>query len=202
MKKCYRFFGGFIDTQEKWLNKMVSEGYRLVSTGKITYEFEQCKPNEYQYAVEFIAQHGLKSAQNYRSFLEELGYKIFYKNINFNFSFGKVKWRPYGSGTGQISTNPGTYSKELFIIEKRADGKPFELHTTNSDKSNYYKPLRNAWLTITTLFLVLSIWQFITARAYTKEVIVFAILGVLCLVPTIKYQKKITFYYTQSNLVE
>ncbi len=31
MKK-YRFFGSFLDTQEKWLNKMSAQGYRLVRT--------------------------------------------------------------------------------------------------------------------------------------------------------------------------
>ena len=39
-KKCCRFFGGLLDTQEKWLNKMSGMGYRLVRTGKMPYEFE------------------------------------------------------------------------------------------------------------------------------------------------------------------
>lgn len=30
MKK-YRFFGGLLKTQEKWLNKMSAKGFRLVS---------------------------------------------------------------------------------------------------------------------------------------------------------------------------
>ena len=45
-KKCYRFFGGLLNTQEKWLNKMSEKGYRLVRTGKLLYEFEKCKPDE------------------------------------------------------------------------------------------------------------------------------------------------------------
>lgn len=91
MKKCYRFFGGFLDTQEKWLNKMAHKGYRLINTGKIMYEFEECAPDEYQYCVEFVAHKSYKSEKEYRSFLEELGYKVFYKNANLNYSIGKVR---------------------------------------------------------------------------------------------------------------
>ena len=28
-KKCYRYFGGLLNTQAKWLNKMAEKGYRL-----------------------------------------------------------------------------------------------------------------------------------------------------------------------------
>lgn len=202
MKKYYRYFGGFIDTQEKWLNEMANKGYRLIDSNKISYIFEECQPNQYKYAVEFIGQYGSKSAKKYKLFIEDLGYKVFYKNINLNFSVGKAKWRPYGKGAGQISTSPGTYNKELLILEKSADGKPFELHNTNFDKVNYYKPLRNAWLTITMLTLLFSIWQLITTEAFRKEFILFAILGIIALVATINYQKRIAFYTKQSILEE
>ena len=33
-KKCYRFFGGLLNAQAKWLNKMSEKGYRLVRTGR------------------------------------------------------------------------------------------------------------------------------------------------------------------------
>lgn len=53
-KRCYRFFGGLLRTQTNWLNKMASEGFRLVRTGKLLYEFESCEPNKYEYCLEFI----------------------------------------------------------------------------------------------------------------------------------------------------
>ena len=53
-KKRYRFFGGLLNTQAKWLNKMSEKGYRLVRTGTLLYEFEKCKPDEVTYCVEFI----------------------------------------------------------------------------------------------------------------------------------------------------
>ena len=44
-KKCYRFFGGLLNAQAKWLNKMSEKGYRLVRTGRMLYEFEKCNPD-------------------------------------------------------------------------------------------------------------------------------------------------------------
>lgn len=81
-KKCYRFFGGLLNTQEKWLNKMSEKGYRLVRTGKLLYEFEKCKPDEVTYCVEFIGEKSKESSIDYANFLEDMGYKVFFKNIN------------------------------------------------------------------------------------------------------------------------
>ena len=53
-KKCYRFFGGLLNAQAKWLNKMSEKGYRLVRTGRVLYEFEECSPDEVTFCVEFI----------------------------------------------------------------------------------------------------------------------------------------------------
>ncbi len=36
-----RFFGGLLLSQEKWLNQMAADGFRLVRTTKTTYEFEE-----------------------------------------------------------------------------------------------------------------------------------------------------------------
>lgn len=202
MKKCYRFFCGLLESQENWLNQMAQKGYRLIKTGKITYEFEECQPGEYQYAVEFVAHQSFKSEKEYRAFLEELGYKVLYKNANLNFSVVKAKWRPYGSGMGQISTNPGSYNKELFIVEKKNDGKPFELHTLNSDKANYYKSLRNAWLTIAVMILAFGVWKYTDKRLISSEVIAFGILGLICSILTIRYQIIISSFSVHSNIEE
>lgn len=202
MKKCYRFFGGLLDTQENWLNQMAQKGYRLIKTGIITYYFDKCKPGEYQYAVEFVAQQSYKSENEYKHFLEELGYKVFYKNINLNILLGKVRWRPYGKGMGQISTNPGSYNKELFIVEKKRDGKPFELYSTNLDKANYFKPLRNAWLAIAALFFALTVWEYTDKSFISGKAIVLGILGILCFIPIIGYQKRISSFLACSNIKE
>lgn len=202
MKRYYRFFGGFLNTQEKWLNEMARKGYRLVKAGKISYDFEKCLPDEYQYRIEFIADKSFKSGKEYRTFLEGIGYKVFYKNINLNYSIGKVRWRPYGSGAGQISTNPGSYNKEILIIEKENDGRPFELHTSNADIAKYFKPIRNAWISLSTMFVAFSLWCFIQNEAPSNEIILFGIFGVIMIIPVIFYQKQINHYMKEAKIEE
>lgn len=192
MKKCYRFFGGLLFTQEKWLNKMAHNGYRLIKTDKLSYEFIECQPDQYQYCIEFVAHKSYNNVKEYRTFLEDMGYTVFYKNANLNYSIGKVRWRPYGYGMGQIATNPGSYNKELLIVEKKNDGHPFALHTSNADKAAYYKPIRNSWFIPVLLFLGLSVWQYITNGTFVKEVVLFGAIGMLLLIPAICYQKEIS----------
>ena len=151
-KKCYCFFGGLLDTQAKWLNQMSQKGYRLVRTGTLLYEFEKCKPDEVTYCVEFIGEKSKDNATDYANFLEDMGYKVFFKNINLNYSVGKLRLRPWAEMGGRIATNATTFNRELLIVEKANDGKPFELHTSYADKEKYYRNLRNPWL-----FLLLPI---------------------------------------------
>lgn len=181
MKK-YRFFGSFLEAQEKWLNKLSAQGYRLIRTGKILYEFESCTPNEVQYCVEFIGEKSQKNAEDYRNFLEDLGYKVFYKNINLNYSIGKVRYRPWAEKGGRIATNSTTYNRELLIIEKVNDGKPFEIHTSKDDLILYYSKLRNPWLCFLAVFGALGI-------VYTS--IVSGVFAAISLFPVIIYQSKI-----------
>ena len=118
-KKCYRFFGGLLNAQAKWLNKMSEKGYRLVRTGKLLYEFEKCKPDEVTYCVEFIGEKSKENSIDYANFLEDMGYKVFFKNINLNYSVGKVRWRPWAERDGRIATNATTFNRELLIVEKQ-----------------------------------------------------------------------------------
>ena len=53
-----------------------------------------------------------------------MGYSVFYKNINLNYSVGKVRWRPWAEIGGRIATNTTTFNRELLIVEKENDGKP------------------------------------------------------------------------------
>ena len=182
MKK-YRFFGGLMKTQEKWLNKMSSKGFRLVRTGKLLYEFESCSPDEFQYRVEFIGQRSHTNAEDYRCFLEDLGYKVFYKNINLNYSIGKVNVRPWAEKGGRIATNSTTYNRELLIIEKENDGKPFEIYTSLRDRMWYYRQLQNPWIYFLAVFGAVGI---------ILRSIVWGALAVPALVPIVIYQQKIT----------
>lgn len=156
-KKCYRYFGGLLVSQANWLNKMAEKGYRLVRTGKILYEFEECTPGQYQYCVEFIGQKSKESATDYASFLESFGYRVLYKNINLNWNVGKVVVRPWAETGGRLATNSTTFNRELLIVEKEADGKPFELHTSYEDKANYCRQMQCPWLYLLFMSVMLGI---------------------------------------------
>lgn len=117
-QKYYRFFGGLLTAQEHWLNKMSEKGYRLIRAEKMLYEFEECKPDQVKYCVEFIGQKSKANASDYHEFLEGMGYKVFYKNINLNYSVGKVRLRPWAEKGGRIATNATTFNRELLIVEK------------------------------------------------------------------------------------
>ena len=182
-KKCYRFFCGLLTAQENWLNKMSEKGYRLVRTGKMLYEFEECKSNQVRYCIEFIGQKSKDNAKDYYNFLEDMGYKVFCKNINLNYSVGKVRWRPWAEKGGRIATNATTFSRELLIVEKENDGKPFGLHTSYEDKEKYYSNLRNPWLLI---FLMFAIFALVNCS------IILGVFALISLCPIIIYQRQIT----------
>lgn len=192
-KKCYRFFGGLLKAQERWLNKMAENGYRLVHAGKLIYEFEKCAPSQVKYSVEFIGQKSKNSSKDYHDFLESLGYKVFYKNLNLNYSIGKLRWRPWADKGGRFSTNSTTFNRELLIVEKENDGKPFELHTSYADKEAYYRNLRNQYLTLPLGLAILMI---------ARPSIVLGAIIFVCLLPVLAYQMNITIIRNEARLKE
>lgn len=142
-----RHFGAFFEAQEKWLNKMALQGYKLIKTGIMTYYFDKCALGEYEYRIEFVGAKPHKEAMEYKLFLERLGYTVYIKNLQANYAIGKMKFRPWAKGSAKIATTAGGYNKEIFIIEKKKDGKSFEIHTSKKDLAEYYQPMRNMWLT-------------------------------------------------------
>ena len=181
-KKCYHFFGGLLNVQANWLNKMSEKGYRLIRAGKMLYEFEEYKPSAVKYCVEFIGEKSKENAKDYALFLEDMGYKVFFKNINLNYSVGKVRWRPWAEKGGHIATNTRTFNRELLIVEKENDGKPFELHTSYKDKENYYRNLRNPWLLILLMLVIFAV---------INHSIVFGVLALIYLITDLLYQIQI-----------
>lgn len=156
-KRCCRYFGGMLTSQTNWLNKMAAKGYRLSRTGKALYEFVECTPGAYQYSVEFIGQKSAEGAADYVRFLEDCGYRVFFKNINLNWSVGKVVARPWAERGGQIAASGTTLNRELLIVEKKNDGKPFKLHTTCEDQANFCRQMRKPWLYLFLISTVLGI---------------------------------------------
>lgn len=192
MKKTYyRFFSACLETQEAWLNRRAAEGLRLVSTHSFSYTFEPCEKGKYQYCVEFAGEKSYRELMDYRRFLEELGYRTFPKNINLNVSVGKVRWRPWAKGAGQVATAPGGFNKELLILEKERDGTPFVLHTDLEDRMQYYQSLRNMHLTATVVGLFafgVSIWDYGSGGSPWPAAI-FAVVTVLFCIPLVRYAR-------------
>jgi hypothetical protein len=146
-----RYFFDFADKQEHWLNNMAKRGYRLAGAGKLTYRFEQCEPCGYEYRVELVADKSAAETGDYKKFLEDLGYRVFHKNANLNFSFGKARFRPIGGG---FATSPGSYNNELLIVEKPKGHKPFKLHTDPGDLAAYFRNVGNMYVPYTVLGIV------------------------------------------------
>lgn len=181
-KKLYRYFGGLLQLQQNWLNKMAKKGYRLTAVDKLLYEFEECAPNSVEYRMEFIGSNSQEKANDYFDFLKEMGYKVFFKNINLNYSVGKVRYRPWAEKGGRIAANRTTFNKELLIVEKETDGKPFELHTSFEDKILYYERLCKPYVTFIVLFLFLGIFG---------RSVLLGLCALLSLLPVILYQRQI-----------
>jgi len=189
----YRYFFSFIDAQEKWLNNMASLGYRLIDTKKLKYEFETSNANEYEYCLEFVGNKSNKQINEYKLFLEQMGYNVFTKNINLNYSIGKISWRPYSRGIGQIATSPGNFNKEILIIEKKRDGKPFNIYSNYEDLINYYKPFRNINLYL--LIIDLIMLAFICTYSFNLfGIIVLLLIAVFLIIQSYRYMSKINEY--------
>lgn len=175
-KRCYRFFGGLLGTQGKWLDKMADRGFRLVRTEKLLYEFEPCSPGQYRYCVEFVGCKSRGEADNYARFLEDCGYRVFFKNANLDWNVGKVVGRPWAEPGGRLASNATTYNRELLIVEKENDGKPFRLHTALEDQIRYRKAQRRP-----ALFL-LAVMTPLAALTRSWPAVLFAALALAVLI--------------------
>jgi len=194
-KTVIRYFFDFLDGQEKWLNKMAAQGWRLNKCGLIYYTFEQCEPDEYEYKVEFVADQSYQKSQQYKAYLENMGYWTAYKNINVGILIGNSKWRPWAKGMGQITSSPGSFHKELLLIGKKKDGKAFELHTDIYDLWSIYRTVRNSYLWTMLGIVGVGYASIIlgdtTLPVYLLNIIraVTLFVGITWAIPTIKYCK-------------
>lgn len=146
MGKAFKVFFGDPESQEHWLNGKSDAGQRLKSASKLFYEFEPCKPGEYRYRVEWVIDKSKQELLAYREFLEEMGLRTVSKNFGFgSYSYGKVRLG-FTGGKPVVRTAPGTINSELLIVEKKNDGKPFDLFTARSDKLSYYRKIRDSFL--------------------------------------------------------
>ena len=142
----YRYFGPFLKDQERWLNRMADRGLRLAEVGKLRYAFTPCPPGQVRYCVEFVGQKSREEQDRYGRFLEELGYRVFFRSVNLDFYLGKIRLRPWADRGGRWAVSGGSYGREILIVEKENDGVPFQLHTTWADRAAAWGVLRRPWL--------------------------------------------------------
>lgn len=154
MIKKFRIFLNPIEAQEKWLNEKSAEGLKLLKAGRFFYEFEKCKSNQYQYAVDYIGNNSNANRKEYERFLDEMGLKYFEKPMNIGqFSIGKVKCRPYANKGGRVATSWGMINREILILEKENNGKPFNIYSNVEDKIQAMKERRKPHIYMLTFVL-------------------------------------------------
>lgn len=176
MEKRYRYFWTLLAAQSHWLNRMADRGLRLSRTEKLLYEFQPCAPGQYRYCVEFVAHLSREKAEDYARFLEDCGYRTWFKNANLDWNVGKVVGRPWAEPGGRLASNATTYNRELLIVEKENDGKPFRLHTALEDQIRYRKAQRRP-----ALFL-LAVMAPLAALTRSWPAVLFAALALAVLI--------------------
>lgn len=176
MEKRYRYFWTLLAAQSRWLNRMADRGLRLSRTEKLLYEFQPCAPGQYRYCVEFVAHLSREKAEDYARFLEDCGYRTWFKNANLDWNVGKVEVRPWADQGGRLASNATTYNRELLIVEKENDGKPFRLHTALEDQIRYRKAQRRP-----ALFL-LAVMTPLAALTRSWPAVLFAALALAVLI--------------------
>lgn len=160
MIKKFRIFLNPIEGQEKWLNEKATDGLRLLKVGRFFYEFEKCNPAQYQYAVDYIGNNSNAQRKEYESFLDEVGINYFEKPLNIGqFSFGKVKYRPYANKGGKLATSWGMINRELLILEKEYNGKPFEIYSNAEDKIQALKERRKPHIYMLSLIIFMEVYM-------------------------------------------
>lgn len=101
--------------------------------------------------------------------------------------------RPWADKGGRIATNSTTFNRELLIVEKENDGKPFQLHTTYEDKQDYIKNMRKPWLFLFIVSAVLGI---------AMRQLVWGIFAVISLIGLIVFQLELRKLKKKADIKE
>lgn len=155
MKRVFKFFISLED-QERWLNLMSAEGWRLVKVNLFTYTFKQNKPSDYVYKVKFVGDKTKEELNEYLKFLRQQQITFYRKGMNLGkISYGSIRWRPYGRKGGVIATSPGTINSEILILELENNNDQFNIYSDDENKNQYYLTVRNVYL-LASLLLTLT----------------------------------------------
>lgn len=146
-KKVFKIFMDAIDAQERWLNRMSAQGWRLIKVQSFSYTFENCEPSRFIYKIQFVVEKSKKELEDYKFLLKQSQIRFFNKGINVGkFSFGSRRWRPYGKRGGNIASFPGTMNSELLIMEQENTGDEFHIFSDRDSKYRYYSTVQSIYI--------------------------------------------------------
>lgn len=159
MSKNFKVFLNPIEGQEKWLNEKSAEGLKLSGVGRFTYEFTKCEPNQYQYAVDYIGNKSNIERKEYESFLDDLKINYYEKPLNFGqFSIGRTKYRPYAGKGGRLAASKGMINREILILEKKNNGKTFNIYNNVKDKIIALKERKKPYIYLLTFMIAMELY--------------------------------------------
>ena len=180
---------------------MAGQGWRLHKTNPIYYDFTSCEANTYEYRLDFVALYSNQKLANYTQLLLEQGYNCFFKNLNINFSLGKMRFRPYAEKGGHLASTTGTYNKEILIIEKKRDEESFDIHSNYRDIVKWLISIRRIYLAY--LFAVTVSAIFLIWLAYNIWLTFALIIGFgILLSIVLHYTRSIVLYKRKSRIHE
>lgn len=180
-----------LKTQAKWLNRQCSRGWRLVDTGKLSYTFEPCEPGAYQYAVDYVGNLSRGHGEDYAGFLSSCGYKTWYKNVNLQWSYGKVRWNPFGERGARIISSNTTLDRELLIVERRTEPGEFRLYTSPEDEAETLRSMRRRTLYPALIFAALGVLAVALRVCTPVQSLSFWVFALVFAIPSAVYTHRI-----------
>lgn len=180
-----------LKAQAKWLNKMALRGWRLADTGKLDYSFIPCEPGAYQYAVDFVGNLSRAHGDDYAAFLSGFGYKTWFKNVNLQWSRGKVRWNPAGEPGARIISDRANLDRELLIVERRAEPGEFLLYTSAVDEIEVLRGMRRRSLCPALIFAALGALALALELCTPVQSLAFWVVAAMFAVPSAVYTWRI-----------
>lgn len=156
-KVVFKYFFDVIDGQQKWLNEMADQGYRLTRVSNFSFHFEACEPHQYQYHVELVTEKSYPALIRRQELLMEQGLRSFSKNISLNLSAGKAKKGSWSKASSGNIGDPANY--ELLILETKKEDFDGASITDDGDILRKYRDIRAVYL-----FLLLLAAGYLTYR--------------------------------------
>lgn len=156
-KAVFKYFFDAIDGQQKWLNEMADQGYRLTRVSNFTFHFEVCEPQQYQYHVELVTERSYPALIRRQELWMEQGLRSFSKNISLNLSAGKAKKSSWSKAASGSVGDPANY--ELLILESKKEDFGGASITEDGDILRKYRDIRAVYI-----FLLLLAAGYLTYR--------------------------------------